>query len=314
MKAHLSTEDDIIAENDDLGRMAALLQASCDFRVLQRLKPRSIFEPRDGSPTRRALLVDVETTGLDPKSDEVIELALLPVVYGLDGRIFEVGEAFVNLRQPTRQIPAAVTVLTGITDEMVVGKKLDLAKAVALIAEADLIIAHNAAFDRKFVEKLIGDVAKKPWACSMADVDWAREGYEGSKLAYLAMRTGFFFEGHRAADDCFAAVEILAQQLPSTEGPQWSSFSIAPVGQHGGPGPTAPPSSARAHLRAGVTVGTATPNLVRGAGSVTSKKTASRTKSNSYAGPCAAATSARSSKSARHMSASRRGGVLERLD
>lgn len=109
MKAHLSTEDDIIAENDDLGRMAALLQASCDFRVLQRLKPRSIFEPRDGSPTRRALLVDVETTGLDPKSDEVIELALLPVVYGLDGRIFEVGEAFVNLRQPTRQIPAAVT-------------------------------------------------------------------------------------------------------------------------------------------------------------------------------------------------------------
>ena len=35
--------------------------------------------------------------------------------------------------------------------------------------------------------------ATKPWACSMTQIDWSSEGFEGTKLAYLACAAGFFF-------------------------------------------------------------------------------------------------------------------------
>jgi DNA polymerase-3 subunit epsilon len=49
----------------------------------------------------------------------------------------------------------------------------------------------------------------------MSQVDWAGEGFEGTKLSYLASQCGFFFDGHRAENDCLAGLEILARPLPS---------------------------------------------------------------------------------------------------
>jgi DNA polymerase-3 subunit epsilon len=54
----------------------------------------------------------------------------------------------------------------------------------------------------------------KPWACSMTQIDWSAEGFEGTKLVYLAMGAGFFYERHRAGHDCIAAIELRALSLP----------------------------------------------------------------------------------------------------
>jgi DNA polymerase-3 subunit epsilon len=89
-------------------------------------------------------------------------------------------------------------------------------KVKALAESADLIVAHNAAFDRRFLERFSPAFEVKPWACSMSQVDWANEGYEGTKLAYLAMGAGFFYDRHRAANDCIAGIELLASPLPRT--------------------------------------------------------------------------------------------------
>lgn len=48
----------------------------------------------------------------------------------------------------------------------------------------------------------------------MSEIDWAAEGYEGTKLAYLAGGAGFFYERHRATHDCMAAIELLAREHP----------------------------------------------------------------------------------------------------
>jgi DNA polymerase III epsilon subunit-like protein len=64
------------------------------------------------------------------------------------------------------------------------------------------IIAHNAAFDRRFAGKFCETFTTKAWGCSMAQVDWAGEGFQGTKLAYLATQCGFFYDAHRAAGDC----------------------------------------------------------------------------------------------------------------
>jgi DNA polymerase III subunit epsilon len=200
-----------ISDEQDLAVMAEILRASGRYRVQHRLEPRRTLRVPEGSATRSALFVDVETTGLDPSKDEIIELAMVPFTYGLDGRIFEIGEPFDQLQQPERPIPANITHLTGITDAMVAGQHIDPAEVSAFASSADLVIAHNAAFDRRFVEG-IGEVfTAKPWACSMSQIDWADEGYEGTRLGYLATGAGFFYDRHRAVNDCHAAIELWRQ-------------------------------------------------------------------------------------------------------
>jgi DNA polymerase-3 subunit epsilon len=200
----------------DYEAMATALDATDQYRVLRRLGSRSIIEPYDSSATRLGLLVDVETTGLDPSRDEIIELAMVPFTYGMDGRIFNVHQAFEKLREPSQLLSAKITALTGITNDMVAGKVIDPAEVAAFANRADLVVAHNASFDRKFVERFCDIFAHKPWACSMSQIDWAAEGFEGTKLGYLAMGAGFFYDRHRAANDCLAAIELLATPLPNS--------------------------------------------------------------------------------------------------
>lgn len=195
---------------EDLAAMASRLEASGEYRVLRRLAPRAPVAPPSGIATRLGLFVDVETTGLDPARDEIIELAMVPFTYGLDGQVHAVGEAFRQLRQPTVPIPASITAITGIDDAMVAGKAIDPDAVARFAAPAALVVAHNAAFDRRFLERYCGTFSTKAWACSMSQVDWAAEGFEGTKLAYLAAGAGFFYERHRAAHDCLAAIELLA--------------------------------------------------------------------------------------------------------
>lgn len=209
----------MIQLSPDLEAMARALDASGQYRVLRRLLQRTLVTTPDGSETRLGLFIDVETTGLDPTNDEIIELAMVPFTYSLDGRIFEIRPSFQQLRQPERPIPAEVIALTGITNEMVAGRSIDAGIVTAVVSDADLVLAHNAAFDRRFAERFFASFAAKPWACSMTQVDWLAEGFEGTKLPYLAMGAGFFYERHRASNDCIAAIELLAMTLPRSGGP-----------------------------------------------------------------------------------------------
>ncbi len=208
----------------DLEAMAATLEESGRYRVLRQLKMRPVIEEPAGCELRTGLFVDVETTGLDPTKDEIIELAIVPFTYGLDGRIFHVREPYQRFQQPSSPIQPQITALTGITDDMVAGQEIDPSEVETIVNDAALIIAHNAAFDRRFAERLSAVFAVKPWACSMTQVDWGSEGYEGTKLAYLAMGAGFFYGRHRAENDCLAAIELLATPLPRTGVPAMRSL------------------------------------------------------------------------------------------
>ncbi|MBC9176201.1 3'-5' exonuclease [Pseudoroseomonas ludipueritiae] len=196
-----------------LKEMAALLEASGQYRVLRRVGAHEPLEVPAGTRTRVGILLDLETTGLDPLRDEIIEMAILPFTYGLDGTVYAVGEAFSQLRQPSVPIPSAVTELTGLTDEMVAGHSIDPAEVARFIEPVALVIAHNASFDRRFSEVFCDAFVAKPWACSLQGVDWAAEGFDGGRLGYLAMKQGLFFDGHRAVHDCEATLQILERPL-----------------------------------------------------------------------------------------------------
>ncbi|WP_338827997.1 3'-5' exonuclease [Bradyrhizobium sp. 27S5] len=200
-----------------LAEIAGMLEQSPDYRVLRRLVPRSEFTPSDGQSTRTAILLDVETTGLDPVRDEIIELGMVKFSYLADGRIGQVIDTFSCFNQPSMAIPAEITALTGITDEMVEGHSLDVERINSFASDAVVTIAHNAGFDRKFMERYAPLFMHKAWACSVSEVEWRSHGFEGSRLSYLLMKAGLFHEAHRAVDDCLALLEILAMALPQLD-------------------------------------------------------------------------------------------------
>jgi DNA polymerase-3 subunit epsilon len=192
------------------------LEGSGDYRVLRRLKTPTQYNQPDGTGTKIAILLDLETTGLNADKDEIIEIALVPFTYSNNGRIFEVHEGYNELQEPKEEIPQIITQITGITDELVRGHMINFEKVQKIVEPAALIIAHNADFDRKFAEKMFAFFKNKAWACSMTNVSWQEEQFESQKLEYLAMRNGFFYDGHRATADCYATIELLARTLPQS--------------------------------------------------------------------------------------------------
>lgn len=197
----------------DFEELAALLEDSGDYRVLRRLQIRDHYHEDDGSERRVGVILDVETTGLDHEQDEIIELAIVSFEFAADGRIFQVLDAFEQLREPSVPISAEITKLTGIDAAMVSGRTIEPDEVARFAAPAAVVIAHNASFDRKFVEKAFPVFSTKAWACSLSQVDWKQEGYNGGKLAYLLAGHGLFHDGHRATEDCRALLEVLSRPL-----------------------------------------------------------------------------------------------------
>lgn len=188
-----------------------------DIRTLRRFVPDPAVYLPNGGPeepdtSRTALIVDSETTGLSPETDEIIELAIVPITYAPNGEVYDAGRGFSWLNDPGRPIPPEVTELTGITDAMVQGQRIDLDAVESLLTSTALVVAHNARFDRPFCERLGAGFAIKPWACSLEEVRWKQDFGAGCRhLGHLLMDcTSQFHTGHRALDDCHATVNLLA--------------------------------------------------------------------------------------------------------
>ena len=210
----LASERQRTAHLPDLEVAARVLDAHADYRVLRRLKPRPVdvaYRPGPGESV--VLLVDVETTGLAHHRDEVIEIGMVAFVHDAEGRVGPVTGVLGMLHEPKGEISAEITRLTGITAETVAGQAIDVAAVRALVEPAQLVIAHNAKFDRPLCERLDDCFRSKAWACSVTEVPWRDFGFEGAKLGHLLHSCGLFHNGHRAVDDCHALLEVLAHEI-----------------------------------------------------------------------------------------------------
>jgi DNA polymerase-3 subunit epsilon len=203
----------------DLEKLAIEMEASPDYRVLRRLKwppersPSLLIEDR--SKWKMGLYLDVETTGLDVDRSEIIEFGAVPFLFSVDGKIAAIEDSIHYYNQPSAPIPAAITTLTGITDEMVAGKKLDLRALAGIVSTTQLVIAHHAEFDRQMVERVVPEFKKVCWGCSMSQVPWE----SGRKLEYVLAGLGYFYDAHNAVSDCQAGVFALQSIVPGSTKP-----------------------------------------------------------------------------------------------
>lgn len=207
----------------DFEALAARLSANADYRVLRRLRPVD-FAPAGiaQGAVKRALLVDVETTGLSFANDSIIELGVILFSYDAsNGQVLQILAAESWLQDPGRPIPEQVVKLTGINDDDVRGQSIDEDRMRELSVDVGMIIAHNAAFDRPFIDRRLPFLADVHWGCSMNDVPWDAMHIPSRKLEFLllAHANTFLDTHHRALDDCRATLHILMTPFPDASIP-----------------------------------------------------------------------------------------------
>lgn len=92
---------------------------------------------------------DLETTGLSPETDQIIEIGALKVK---DGKVVE---RFMEFVKPDQPITSAITNITGITNEMVANARAtkEIIHDFTVFCEDHVLIGHNIMFDYKFCKK-----------------------------------------------------------------------------------------------------------------------------------------------------------------
>ena len=199
------------------------LHATGDYTVLRRLNldRDTRFTRQQVQGSRVGLCLDTETTGLNHAVDRIIELGIVAFEYDpVTAKILRITERYNGFEDPGCPLPKEITEITGITDEMLVGQAFDEERIESLAGLADLVIAHNAAFDRKFVEGRFPAFTKLPWACSVSQIDWSRQRLGSRTLEYLLFKCGgYSIKAHRALDDAEGVLGLLLGEFPNTGEP-----------------------------------------------------------------------------------------------
>lgn len=147
---------------------------------------------------QRCLIVDTETTGLDPATDAVIEIGV--ILYDVYHQTSLVHFSTLTERrkenpcEAINRIPSAAlaSFVSPLDGSVILG---------SLIAAADVIVAHNAEFDASFLSA--GDWTTLQWLCTKSDFYWPRQTRPGESLVSLALNHGIgVASAHRALTDC----------------------------------------------------------------------------------------------------------------
>jgi DNA polymerase-3 subunit epsilon len=174
------------------------------------LEPALIAEPASeafGCPVR-LLIVDTETSGLDPASGKCLEVGavlfdvphravlsqlsfLLPASANPARHVNGIDPAVTRLEQPWRQ---------------------SLQMLAAMVSGADAVLAHNAAFDRQWfgIEPL--PALDLPWICSMDDIRWPDDRHLKPRPSVQALALAYgvpVWAAHRALTDCIYLAQVL---------------------------------------------------------------------------------------------------------
>ena len=168
----------------------------------------------------RICVIDLETTGLSHDDDEIIEIAMKLIEVDKEtGNYVTAVKKYESYNQPRKRITEEITALTGITNEDVKGKEIDWKLVERLFSYSQLVVAHNAWFDRNMLENYIRP--RNIWACSSNDIDWRKRGFAKSSLELLSIWHGFYYDAHRAMNDVNATIHLMTH----------SHYDIKPIAE-----------------------------------------------------------------------------------
>ena len=159
------------------------------------------------------VVVDLETTGLDPIYDEIVEIGAVKIENG------KIVDEFHALIKPKKKMSKESARITGLTDSML-EKEEPIEKIIPRFLEflnGSIIVAHNANFDYGFLRYWISKVTGKNWESPYIDTLGLSKAllkmssYSLDKIA-SKLKIGTF-QHHRALDDAKATAQIFLKFL-----------------------------------------------------------------------------------------------------
>lgn len=169
------------------------------------------------------VVFDLETTGISPSCDEVIEIS------GIQVRNGKVTDEFTSLVNPGRPIPYGASRVNGITDDMVAGAPpfVNVLKSFLEFAGDDILVGHNIhSFDMLFLfrdaKRFWGQVPGNDYIDTLSMARKYLPQLAHHRLVDLAAFYGISAEGaHRALNDCRMnqrVFECLAKEITVSAG------------------------------------------------------------------------------------------------
>jgi DNA polymerase-3 subunit epsilon/ATP-dependent DNA helicase DinG len=150
-------------------------------------------------------IIDLETTGLDPKNDCIIEIGIIVYVDSIVTKSFR---SYINSHKP---IPSIVSEITGITDADLTGSPefMSVSNTIMELISDNTIVGHNIKFDLEFLKKyglLLNnrtiDTLDLSYVAFPMSTDYSLAGL----ATYLKIDSAI---SHRALDDCKTTLELL---------------------------------------------------------------------------------------------------------
>ncbi|MCM1182409.1 MAG: 3'-5' exonuclease [Roseburia sp.] len=149
------------------------------------------------------VVFDIETTGLSPKYEKIIEIGAARIA---DGEVADTFSTFVN---PGKSLPPRIVELTGITDIDVINAPYieEIFDAFVSFAGDDVLLGHNLLFDYSFVKKAAVNQKKTFERKGIDTLRIARRfltDLDSRRLSDLCGYYGIYLEAHRALNDAIA--------------------------------------------------------------------------------------------------------------
>jgi DNA polymerase-3 subunit epsilon len=171
------------------------------------LAPNSLLVPNSLPVPNSLLIIDTETSGLDPSEHQCLEVG--SILFSVPDRAVLAQQSFLlpvssNAAEPINRIPASVTQLPQPWREA-------LGYLTSLIAAADVLVAHNAEFDRQWFGIDPLPVVQQPWLCTMEDIRWPAERQLRSRPSVRDLALAYdipVWAAHRALTDCTYLAEV----------------------------------------------------------------------------------------------------------
>ena len=179
-------------------------------------------------------VIDIETTGMEPPA-EVIEFGRADVVS--EGANWRIDRPMARLYKPLHGIPPETMAVHHITEAEFAADTPEctrdlLHKAVWSGTKPDVLVAHNSAFERKFIPESVSE--RLPWICTLKAAlrIWPEApGHSNQVLRYwrtLELDPALAMPPHRAAPDAWVTANLLGEMLKVASVEQMVAWTTEP--------------------------------------------------------------------------------------